>query len=108
MKTLALCAAETNIEKEVLNLIELLNDADNQTKASIENKLVAFGKVAIKPLISALMSSKGSKRGVLAMTIIRIGESCIEELKSYVGVNANTTWIANYLISEIACVKEVA
>jgi hypothetical protein len=44
---------------------------------------------------------KGRTRGILAMVLIRIGESSIDYLKKAAASNSDFEWIANYLITEI-------
>ena len=59
-----------------------LETADNKSKAEIENMLVNVGSAAVPVLVEQLQSVKGAVRGVVAMTLIRIGEPSVDCLKS--------------------------
>ena len=76
-----------------------LETADNTTKNQLENKLVEQGSVVVPELVTKLQSVKGVQRGVVAMTLIRIGEASIEYLRK--AATKDFEWVANYLISEI-------
>ena len=78
-----------------------LETADNVTKNQLENKLVEQGSAVVPELVTKLQSVKGVKRGVVAMTLIRIGEASIEYLKKAASNNKEFEWVAKYLISEI-------
>lgn len=78
-----------------------LETADNVTKNQLENKLVEQGSAVVPELVTKLQSVKGIKRGVVAMTLIRIGEASIECLKKAASNNKDFEWVAKYLISEI-------
>ena len=78
-----------------------LEDADNNTKNNLENMLVAQGQAVVPDLVSKLQIVKGTKRGVVAMSLIRIGESSIDYLKKAANANKDFEWVAKYLISEI-------
>ena len=78
-----------------------LETADNVTKNQLENKLVEQGSAVVPALVSKLQSVKGIKRGVVAMTLIRIGEASVEYLKNAASNNKDFEWVAKYLISEI-------
>ena len=78
-----------------------LETADNMTKNQLENKLVEQGSAVVPELVTKLQSVKGVKRGVVAMTLIRIGEASIEYLKRAASDNKDFEWVAKYLISEI-------
>ncbi len=78
-----------------------LETADNTTKNQLENKLVEQGSVVVPELVTKLQSVKGVQRGVVAMTLIRIGEASIEYLRKAATNNKDFEWVANYLISEI-------
>lgn len=84
--------------KEYLNRLE---NADNNVKNKIENELVNFGKEAVPSLVDSLQIVKGKTRGIVAMVLIRIGESSIDYLKKAAQSNSDFEWIANYLITEI-------
>lgn len=102
--------AEKNILKLVSNnesiesissLLNALESADQKMKNEIENKIVAFGANAVPELVKHLQSVKGVKRGVIAMSLIRIGYASISYLKHTMEKNADFAWIAQYLITEI-------
>lgn len=78
-----------------------LENADNIVKNEIENKLVSIGKTAVPELVNQLQMVQGVKRGVVAMTLIRIGDDSIEYLKEAAKNNKDFEWVAKYLISEI-------
>lgn len=78
-----------------------LETADNMTKNSLENMLVAQGQAVVPDLVNKLQVVKGTKRGVVAMSLIRIGEASIDCLKKAASDNKDFEWVAKYLISEI-------
>ena len=78
-----------------------LETADNMTKNSLENMLVAQGRAVVPDLVNKLQVVKGTKRGVVAMSRIRIGEDSIDCLKKAASDNKDFEWVAKYLISEI-------
>ena len=78
-----------------------LETADNVTKNQLENKLVEQGSAVVPELVTKLQSVKGIKRGVVAMTLIRIGEASVEYLRKAACDNKDFEWVAKYLISEI-------
>lgn len=78
-----------------------LENADNKSKNEIENMLVSIGHKAVPELVNQLQVVKGTVRGVVAMTLIRIGEPCVDYLNKAAKVNKDFEWIAKYLITEI-------
>lgn len=78
-----------------------LETADNTTKNKLENELVEQGSAVVPALVSKLQNISGVKRGVVAMTLIRIGEASIEYLRKAASDNKDFEWVAKYLISEI-------
>ena len=84
--------------EEILNKLET---ADNTTKNLIENILVDKGSEVVPELVNQLQVVKGVKRGVAAMTLIRIGQASVEYLKNAARSNKEFEWVAKYLISEI-------
>ena len=78
-----------------------LETADNTTKNRLENELVEQGSAVVPALVNKLQSISGVKRGVVAMTLIRIGEASVEYLKKAASDNKDFEWVAKYLISEI-------
>ena len=89
---------EMHLVDEILCKLET---ADNTTKNQLENKLVEQGSVVVPELVSKLQSVRGVQRGVVAMTLIRIGEASIEYLRRAASDNKDFEWVAKYLISEI-------
>ena len=83
---------------EYLNKLE---NEDNTVKNAIENELVKIGSDAVPSLVDSLQVVKGKTRGIVAMVLIRIGESSIDYLKKAAKSNSDFEWIANYLITEI-------
>jgi len=78
-----------------------LETADNTTKNQLENKLVEQGSVVVPELVAKLQNVRGVQRGVVAMTLIRIGEASVEYLRKAASNNKDFEWVAKYLISEI-------
>lgn len=84
--------------KEILTKLE---NADNSVKNEVENILVNFGASALPQLVDQLQVVRGIKRGVVAMTLIRIGDASIKYLKQAAQDNKDFEWVAQYLIREI-------
>lgn len=78
-----------------------LETADNTTKNKLENILVDQGSSVVPELVNKLQIVRGVKRGVVAMSLIRIGEPSVEYLKKAASDNKDFEWVAKYLISEI-------
>lgn len=87
----------------VNEILSRLENADNSTKNELENKLVNFGTSALPLLVDQLQVIRGVKRGVVAMTLIRIGDASVEYLKKAALGNKDFEWVAQYLIREIEC-----
>lgn len=87
----------------VNEILTKLETADNTTKSELENILVDIGSSAIPQLVDELQVVRGIKRGVVAMTLIRIGAASIEYLKKAAKCNKDFEWVADYLIREINC-----
>lgn len=85
----------------VQDFLARLETADNIAKNEIENNLVKLGKTAVGELVEQLQIVRGTKRGVVAMTLIRIGDDSIEYLQRAAKINKEFEWVAKYLISEI-------
>ena len=81
--------------------LDKLETADNNVKNAIENELVKMGKDAVPSLVDSLQVVKGKTRGIVAMVLIRIGESSIDYLRRAAETNSDFEWVANYLITEI-------
>jgi len=90
-----------NVVEELEGLISRLSDADNAMKNEIENKIVHMGSDAVSCLVNVLPDISGPARGVVAMSLIRIGEEAIEPLRKKATASEDFQWVANYLISEI-------
>ena len=84
-----------------MQLSEILEQLDNTNKNELENQIVSMGSSAVPVLVEQLQISKGLKRGVVAMSLIRIGEDSVSFLKEAASKNKDFTWVANYLINEI-------
>ena len=78
-----------------------LETADNTTKNELENILVNIGTSALPQLVDQLQVVRGIKRGVVAMTLIRIGDASVKYLKKAAEDNKDFEWVAEYLIREI-------
>ena len=79
----------------------LLSDVDSTTKNDVENKIVSMGERVVEALVQKLRTLTGLKRGVVAMSLIRIGESSIAPLKALATEDSESQWMADYLLSEI-------
>lgn len=91
-----------NTTSSIQYFLSKLENADNIAKNEIENQLVNIGKTAVPELVSQLQIVQGVKRGVVAMTLIRIGDDSIEYLKKAAIDNKEFEWVARYLITEIS------
>ena len=85
----------------VNEILTELENADNTTKNELENKLVDIGTKALPQLVDQLQVVRGVKRGVVAMTLIRIGDASIKYLEKAAHDNKDFEWVAEYLIREI-------
>ena len=85
----------------VNEILTKLETADNSTKNELENILVNFGTPAVPQLVDQLQVVRGIKRGVVAMTLIRIGNASVKYLKKAAEDNKDFEWVAEYLIREI-------
>lgn len=88
-----------------MQLSEILEHLDNTNKNEMENEIVSMGSSAVPVLVEQLQVSRGLKRGVVAMSLIRIGEDSVKFLKEAADKNKDFTWVADYLINEINCSK---
>ncbi len=79
----------------------LLADVDASTKNDVENSIVALGARAVNALVEKLTTLKGIQRGIVAMSLIRIGESAVVPLREFAMKNSECQWMADYLLSEI-------
>ncbi len=79
----------------------LLSDVDSATKNDVENSIVALGAKAVNALVEKLRTLKGLQRGIVAMSLIRIGESAVVPLRALATESSEYQWMADYLLSEI-------
>lgn len=87
---------------ETINeILSKLDSVDNTNKNELENKLVSIGDKAVPLLVQELQSIRGLKRGVIAMTLIRLGHQSVKYLEDAARKNKDFQWIADYLIREI-------
>ena len=84
-----------------MQVSELLEKLDNNNKNQLENEIVNMGSSAVPVLVEKLQTTKGLVRGVVAMSLIRIGEDSVSLLKDAANKNHDFTWVADYLINEI-------
>ena len=94
--------------KSLYTLLQSLETADNKLKSEIENDIVALGESIIPELILYLQNINGVVRGVIAMVLIRMGESSVSYLLNAAKKNREFDWMAKYLISEIEAPIKVA
>lgn len=92
---------EIIIMETVNEILSKLENADNTTKNELENELVNIGTSALPQLVDELQVVRGIKRGVVAMTLIRIGDASVKYLKKAAQNNKDFEWVAEYLIREI-------
>ena len=79
----------------------LLSDVDMSTKNDVENSIVAMGAKVARILVDKLQTLKGIQRGIVAMSLIRLGQDAIAPLKELAKDNSERSWMADYLLSEI-------
>ena len=82
-------------------MLSELEHADNTTKNKIENELVSIGASVVPRLVDQLQVVRGIKRGVVAMTLIRLGDASVKYLEKAAHDNKDFEWVAEYLIREI-------
>ena len=85
----------------VNEILTKLETADNTTKNILENELVSIGTSVVPQLVDQLQVVRGIKRGVVAMTLIRLGDVSVKYLEKAAKVNKDFEWVAEYLIREI-------
>ena len=88
-------------EKITEKLDYLLADVTPSTKNDVENTIVAMGAKVVNALVQKLRTIKGLQRGVVAMSLIRLGEISKEPLRALACENDECQWMADYLLSEI-------
>ena len=79
----------------------LLSNVDTTTKNDVENSIVAMGERVVNALVEKLITLTGLQRGIVAMSLIRIGQSAVAPLKELAMENNEYQWMADYLLSEI-------
>lgn len=89
------------IMETINEILSKLDSVDNTNKNELENKLVSIGDKAVPLLVQELQSIRGLKRGVIAMTLIRLGHQSVKYLEDAARKNKDFQWIADYLIREI-------
>ncbi len=89
------------IMETINEILSKLDSVDNTNKNELENKLVSIGDKAVPVLVQELQSIRGLKRGVIAMTLIRLGHQSVKYLEDAARKNKDFQWIADYLIREI-------
>jgi len=94
-------AVVTPKENIIEKLDYLLSDVDNSTKNDVENTIVAMGAKVVNALVDKLRTLKGIQRGIVAMSLIRIGESSRAPLMALATESNEHQWMADYLLSEI-------
>ncbi len=87
--------------ESVNDILSKLENADNSTKNELENELVNIGTSVLPELVNKLQVVRGVKRGVVAMTLIRIGDASVKYLEKAAQMNKDFEWVAEYLIREI-------
>lgn len=85
----------------VNEILTELETADNVTKNKLENELVSIGTSVVPQLVDQLQVVRGIKRGVVAMTLIRLGDVSVKYLQQAAQDNKDFEWVAQYLIREI-------
>mgnify|MGYP003329432322 CR=1 FL=1 len=55
----------------------------------------------VHQLVSQMQVVKGSLRGIIAMTLIRIGAPAVNFIEKAAEANSDFQWVANYLLTEI-------
>ncbi|MBR1461514.1 hypothetical protein IJ596_07805 [bacterium] len=94
----------SNGDKNMHSINDILNEldhVDNTTKNKVENELVSIGTSVVPQLVNQLQVVRGIKRGVVAMTLIRLGDASVEYLEKAAADNKDFKWVAEYLIREI-------
>ncbi len=87
--------------QSVNEILSKLDNADNVTKNKVENQLVSIGTSVVPQLVDQLQVVRGVKRGVVAMTLIRLGDVSVRYLEKAAHENKDFEWVAEYLIREI-------
>ena len=89
------------MNNSVADILSKLENADVKSKNALENELVTICGQAVPELVRNLSVVRGTVRGVVEMTLIRIGAPSVEFLKKAAADNKDLAWVAQYLITEI-------
>ncbi len=89
------------VMSEFDTLMERANAADPALRSRIENDIVSKGLKFVPEIISHIQNAKGVTRGMCAMCLIRIGQSCVGLVKEAARINQEFAWAANYIVREI-------
>ena len=82
-------------------LMERAKAADAVLKNKIETDIVKSGLRFVPELINHIQTVKGVTRGLCAMCLIRIGQSCVGMVKEAARMNSEFAWAADYIVNEI-------
>ena len=88
-------------------LLKKVETADVKLRNEIENKIVSLGQAAVSDLVRNLVESKGVKRSVVAMSLIRIGRASLQQLKKELLYDNENNWVIRYVINEIQDFNDV-
>lgn len=89
------------ISDHVNYLIKAAESSEPRIKSKIENHIVKLGKKAVPALVEALYASTGVARGMVAMSLIRIGAPSVEPVRKAASNNNEIGWISDYIVNEI-------
>jgi len=92
---------EFSLSSYVYYLLKAAENSDQKLRADIENNIVKLGVKTVPYLIDALMTIKGTARGLAAMAIIRIGFSSVEILENTAEKTPGFAWMSEYIVNEI-------
>ena len=87
--------------QSINKILSELETAEKDTKNKLENELVNIGTSVVPQLVDQLQVVRGVKRGVVAMTLIRLGDVSVKYLEKAANENKDFEWVAEYLIREI-------
>ena len=89
------------MNNSVADILSKLENADVKSKNALENELVTIGGQAVPELVRNLSVVRGTVRGVVAMTLIRIGAPSVEFLKKAAADNQDLAWVAQYFLADL-------
>ena len=90
-----------SISDHVFYLLTASENSDAKTRCKIENHLVKMGEEIVPYLINSIEEVKGSVRGLVAMTLIRIGKVSVKYLEKTAEKKAHLNWVCDYIVNEI-------